>query len=317
MKEESVDPTQVPNPQEPTQLSRRRFIQGASALGGVSGAVAAAGLAGYEKHEGTGWLTSFTNDIPIDPAAGDEFAPVKGYTSHFTPESVKSNEQYERAMTDPRYLKWLFEQLRSAAPEAGNGEATIRQALRLVRGPESDPYGIATATMLDQGGLYLAARHTVEDATIRYVDNVRTNRADRITAAFVHEDADIALLVAPSGHAPQPLPGIQFASQGTTIGQELYLNGFVPFNEQVYQYRKSGAVTQHVSATQVAIDGLIPLGGTSGSTICDTSGSIVGIEYGVTFDYPEGPNDISNYKGADMTPIANLADVSRLKLVTL
>lgn len=81
---------------------------------------------------------------------------------------------------------------------------------------------------------------------------------------------------------------------------------------QVCLYGKIGTVSQ-VQSDQITVTGLIPLGGTSGSPIIDaSSGSVVGIESSLFYHYPNGPDKVSNYAGAIITPISLLDDLLRL-----
>jgi hypothetical protein len=305
-----------PEARQPRSSSRRQFLTGALVGAAV---VAAGGGTAAVIHQKTRKPDAFNNNITLNPLQSEFYAPVEGYTPTFSTESPENIKRYLNVLTDKRYLGWLVESMHKAKSElSGKQEGDVlQQSLRVTRGPIRNHIGYATATQIDAGGVYLTARHVIKDAPHNYIDDPYTNRAVEFSAAFIHPEADIALIVAPTGQAPQPISGLYFASEAPSLNERLTLDGLISFDVtqyQLYQYQKSGNVSQ-ITPQLVAVNGLVPLGGTSGGPVTNNSGGIVGVESGNYNRDPAGPNEISNYEGSVITPIAMLGDVSQLRMI--
>jgi len=299
------------NSQEPKKISRRKVL----GLGASVAVVGAAIGTGIIRHEQTGWPEQFNDNVQLDPTLGEYLAPIEDYTPAFR--LVEANTRYEDVLTDKRYLEWLFKNLRDQTSEYPNTTSALQEGLRVAKGPVGDPHAYGTLLQLDEGGLYLTARHMVKDNVLQYVDDPYTNEAVKVTAALEHPNADIALVVAPTGLEPKPLPNVHFAPNTPKLSQRLQIVGLEPINgnvNQLYQYMKTGKLTD-ITDDKMKIEGLIPLGGTSGSPITDEAGRIVGVLSGFYPRYSEGPNAISNYAGAIVVPLPLVENLSQMRKI--
>lgn len=269
----------------------------------------------YAVHERTGWPQHFSNnEVLLNPLAGDQLSLITSYRPQITV-NPEANNQHLGTLTDKDYLRQTFQRPRSAAPEADIALDAIRQSLRLVRGSsEHDTRGFATAWQIDEGGIYVTARHVVKQAFSKLA-NPYTNEYVNVAASFTHPQADIGLIVAPTGLPPSTSTTIRFAADSPQSGSTLRMVGLFPWNldvsqqSKVYLYEKNGTAAD-IGPYQISVKELVPLGGTSGSPILDTStGSVVGVESSLFYHYPDGPDAISNYAGAIITPISLLRDL--------
>lgn len=291
-------------------ISRRAILCGIAATG-----IAAALGGGTVYHKETGWPEHFTDEIPLDPRAGDQLALIDSYDSQAAIDTSEIDNRYLDILTDKGYLRETLQQLRHTTDTPARATSAMQQSLRLVRtASEYDTRGFATVWQIDEGGIYVTAKHVVRQALNTFT-NPFTNTSVGVAASLIHPEADIALVIAPTGLPPRPAADIRLASSSPRSGEVVRMIGLFPRNSddreqsKVYLYEKQGTVSE-THPHQVKVKGLVPLGGTSGSPIIDTStGAVVGVESGLFYHYPDGPNLVSNYAGAIIAPISLLDDL--------
>jgi len=303
----------------PSSEARRQSpTRRALLLGGAAASLSIAAVGGYAVGNARQDAKSPPDSdtyIRLDLRTGDQLSLIKTYDPRAQIEPRASN-RYLEVLTNKNYLRQVLQELRNSRAGVDTAQDAIPQSLRIVRTSSNpaDISGYATAWQIDKGGIYITARHVVKEAFDTFV-NPYTNEPVTVADSFIHPTADIAIVVAPTGLPPEPDTNNHIATAMPKPGDTLQMTSLLPWGPglnrqpEVYLYQKSGIVSQ-AQPDRIAVAGLIPLGGTSGSPIIDSNtGAIVGVESSLFYRDPNGPDGASNYAGAIITPTLLLDDL--------
>lgn len=285
--------TEVPS------LSRRSFLIGA-------GAVLALGLSGCESGKSDALLPEHEVRTGLPEIQGD----------------VYNSNPLE--YMDTAYLSELFTALQTEIRDKETKVNAVQSSLRRIRnifdGTE------ATVFQIDDSGYYLTAKHTLpDDLAGKYVTIINPYDGEEsvITECRVHDTADIAVVYAPNGKQPRATEGMQLGLQDVENKQKLWMIGlYTSIEDKLFRCLKFGRVDESVrlpydtygEGTRVAVRGMIPFGGTSGSPIVNSDGTIVGIESGV---FPRDAKSIDYYEGAVITPLSYAQPLPSQRSITI
>lgn len=265
-------------------LARRSFLIGA-------GAILAAQLTGCEKKN--------QNDILPDREVLVRLPQVE--------QGPLYSDSLERINT--AYLSELLSGLQAEAKSPEAKVRAVQQSLRRIKGPTIE----ATAFEIDESGYYLTVEHAIRGdykSEAPIIINPYTGERSLVAEVRAHDKADMAIIYAPNGRPPKPTRNLQFDFSALTDEQRLWLIGLYPSKKQeLLRCIKPGRVDRSVElagfnveqASRVAVKGIIPFGGTSGSPIVDGSGTVVAVEAGA---FPDDAKSTDAYQGAVVTPLA-------------
>lgn len=212
---------------------------------------------------------------------------------------------------DTKYISGLFETLRSEKRDKETKVEAVQRSLRRIKNMIDRTE--ATVFQIDESGYYLTAKHTLpDDLAGKFVTIVNPYDGEEslVTECRVHDTADIAVVYAPNGRLPKAIEGLQVDFPYLENEQELWMIGLYTNKQQdLFRCIKYGQVDEGVEpksisygeGTRVAVRGMIPVGGISGSPIVDSEGTIVGVESGA---YPNNAKTIEEYDGAVITPLS-------------
>lgn len=231
---------------------------------------------------------------------------------------------------DYTYLEEIIGELQQTR---GNTEKRVKaahQSLRLMRQETGvdERVEYATAFQIDESGIYLTANHaakySISEVLSQFqlsVTNPISGEASRVQAALKHPRADVAIVYAPTGRSKKPTPDLRLNFDSLEDEEQLWMVGFVPRRDgRVYETVRTGHIDNSVkmsdasanekyfpnfvreAASKIAVRGLIPVGGTSGSPIVNQRGEIVAIESGF-FPLAE---KVEEYEGAVVVPLSYL-----------
>lgn len=221
------------------------------------------------------------------------------------------------------YLHTLLQELQQ---EAGDRQTRVNAtigSLRLIQNLSTGAFE-ATAFQIDNSGYFVAAKHSVpadprKDSVI--IINPYDGSSVLVVEFRVNPEADVAIMFAPTAKPPQKTPNMQLDFTGLVQHEQLWMIGLVP-HQTVYRRIITGQVDTSVPLrplqsndvlakqardTRVAVRGMIPYGGMSGSPLVNNQGVIVGVEAGA---YPDDARTVDTYKGAVVTPLAYLQTAS-------
>ena len=274
------------NSNEVPQLTRRSFLIGL-------GAVLALELTGCGNGKNDELLTEQEVRTSLPEVDGDVF---------------NSNPlEY----IDTAYLSELLAALQTENSDKETKVEAVQGSLRLIKDMTDGTE--ATVFQIDDSGYYLTAKHTLPDdlaGRLVTIVNPYDGEESLVTECRVHDTADIAVVYAPNGRPARATEGLQLDFPNLADEQKLWMIGLYSNRElDSFRFIKYGQVDEGVElshatyseGTRIAVRGIIPFGGTSGSPIVDSDGTIVGVESGA---YPDNAKTIEEYDGVVITPLS-------------
>lgn len=306
-----IPPSEFSSTAEGPSVTRRALLAGGAAL-------YASSLLGCENSDQHEQLSLKEVLTPVDRKASTEEIDLPLHT------------------IDRPYLAFVFKQLQSERYDTKDQVNAVRDARRVVRlWGENQYFDFGTSLQLDESGIYLTASHigvySTSLALGQYqlaVQEPSTGELSRVKAVIKHPRADMALLFAPTGTPRNVTSGLSLSTAPITARQRLWMIGYAPLKDGSLDAVELPGVTKQgvdVSAvrshdkwfpkhvwekqSQIAVSGMIPSGGTSGSPIINDKGQVVAVESGA---YPTVQRQ-KDYKGAVVTPVAYAADFEDLK----
>lgn len=245
------------------------------------------------------------------------------------------NSKRDNSELDPNYLEQLVQILqRTNASREGRARNIISNLAWIIQD------GAGTAFKIDASGYFITAAHLLRDKNDKPLNKYsliydpNTGVSTPIRNIIVPENPvdDLGVFYAPLGEPRRPLPGISFDFTQPLNGESLWMHSLGIQPPYASRFILHGEV-DHSLPNQIAkidgreieittmtkIRGMIPFGGSSGSPVIDTNGSIRGVESGVLLDGLE--NRRENYLGSTITLISGLntviADAKQGKILTL
>ncbi len=174
---------------------------------------------------------------------GDSVYSPEEYTTLATVEYRQPELEANDSLSDNEILpsKAQLDTLFSELSQK-NREASIERVDKSLRLIATASGGSCTALQIDEGGIYLTARHCLFSAYkgedgwqtstgTTEVKDPYSGEVHRATGFIAHPNADIGLLFAPTGKEFSPVDGVRIATQ-TTDGEQISLNGFIPSDLQ-------------------------------------------------------------------------------------
>jgi len=243
------------------------------------------------------------------------------------PESIRGASL---ELLNAQYISWLLKELEHEKGDAWTRIEATERSLRRVEG-HGKPGSIGTALQIDESGIYLTAKHVVSDfqrpsEPTPYLTSIVDPRTGESAFAMdyaLHPRADIALVSAPTGKPKKPTTGIQLNFLDIQQSERLVMvslfptqnydsnliteEGIVDRSIAFFDIKNADATYFAESEASLAVEGLIPRGGSSGGPIVNNRGVVVGVESGA---YPSGARTIQNYKGARITPLGYARSIS-------
>jgi hypothetical protein len=221
---------------------------------------------------------------------------------------------------DLEYLGELIERLKEEKGDFTSRLEAVEQSRRLVQ-VHTSTEGIAgkgTAFQIDESGIYVTARHVLTahgvdkasgyfNRTFITINNPYNGKTQYARGFVVHKDADMGIVYAPTGEPSRATPNMQFDVMGVKDSEPLWMVGLEPRTDGVNEVQKFGTVIEQ-SDNLVAVKGMRPFGGTSGSPIIDMNGTIVGVESSY---YPKNVTEYDKYEGALIAPINFVENIDR------
>lgn len=297
-----------PSDDEERYINRRQFL-----IAACAGLLTASTFAG----------DMYTKGLPAE-AQTDEFERV--YDNHETDISLDS--------IDRLYLARL---LNGFTRHGNNTERSVEAANKSLRllsmevGVERTQ-DYATAFEIDESGIYLTASHAAifVDSEIfpqpqMSIVNPETGDESKVKVSIKHPKADIAVVYAPTGQPSAPTQNLTMNLSEIHDNTQLWMVGLIPTSKNIYyETYRTGFVDKSIqlsdiveveeylpgyireSGSLIAVRGLIPVGGTSGSPILNSCGSIVGVESGT---FPNA-RSVSEYQGAMIVPLSYLDTIA-------
>ncbi len=218
---------------------------------------------------------------------------------------------------DQQYIVVLLDELQH---ERGSLKERIEALKSSLRRITTTSVGEATVFEIDESGYYLTAKHvlTEDNDILTAIENPYTGESSIVVDRVMIPNADLALVYAPTGKPMKPTQHLQLNLKDVEDSQELWMVGLYRQNDVLYQYYQHGFTDKSVQLSSrmnqditqraepdamVAVKGMIPAGGTSGSPIVNEEGVVIAIESGF---YPVPANSRNEYQGAIVAPVLYL-----------
>jgi hypothetical protein len=184
--------------------------------------------------------------------------------------------------------------------------------------------GACSALMIDASGVYLTVAHAFDGRASAddpftptdspaLVCHLATGTMIPVSSYVVDGEHDLAIFNAVRGEEPRPLLGVAFNAQPLVTGRAAWMHAVLNAERSSDHPRLSRAVLKGTvngldapSLTtsgyddRLAITGMIPFGGASGSPVIDQDGKVIGVESGF---FPSSAVTRSDYQGATVTRI--------------
>jgi hypothetical protein len=225
---------------------------------------------------------------------------------------------------DREYLSGLFDTLRTEIKDKETKVKAVQGSLRRIK--DTTDGMEATVFQIDESGYYLTAKHTLPHDLAGHlvtVANPYDGEESLVTECRVHPSADIAVLYAPNGRPPRAIEGLQLDFPNFEDEQELWMIGlYTNKDQELFRCIKYGQVDEGVELshdtfgerTRVAVRKMIPFGGTSGSPIVNSEGTIVGVESGA---FPDNAKTLKEYDGAVIAPLSYISELPSQPSITI
>lgn len=212
---------------------------------------------------------------------------------------------------DTAYLPELLTLLQTEIFDTETKVKAVQSSLRRIRNTADGAEG--TAFQIDNSGYYITAEHAVPKVLtgkLLTIIDPYSGEKSLVTEYKANRTADIAVIYAPNGRSRGAARGMQFDFQSLEDQQKLWMIGsYTNKRGDLFRCIKYGRVDNEVEltysnyeeGTRVAVRGMIPFGGTSGSPIVNSCGTIVGVESGA---FPDKARTLKEYRGSVITPLS-------------
>ena len=260
--------------------------------------------------------------------------------------TIHQPEQYHDLLTDkvqvmlPKYDNFncstleeiLSHQDASVTPQQRRAALRDNTSMVLEMRENYSLVPVGSATMISTGGYFTTVAHNIDDALNNpkikgiLIFHLSTNSFYLATSAILDIENAAAILYAPTGYPHSPVKGIEFRSDEVNQGEKLNLTaiGFTSAYPPKYRIASSSGKLTDSSVLEkpfiiegkeiyfganpgaLIVEGIRPSGGTSGGSVSDDKGKIVGTEEGAY-----GGIDVKDYKGATVTPVSFLKPLAK------
>jgi len=288
----------APHDQDGPSLTRRTFL-----------GVMALGIIGFVGNEA--------------PQRKDKILPSEDMT--FRLPDVK--ERLTGISYEPLDAVYVLKLLRTLEQKRGTTESRVEAAKKSLHlAMNVGVSSVGTAFQIDESGIFLTVKHVVSNASTPNIhttypfilEDPFTGESVEAVDFALHPKADMAIIHAPNGKPRKPFPGLQLDFSHIPDGEALWMISLYPGNDgHIYSTLENGRVDRsksypstmgtgdnavHMeSAAQLEVTNMIPSGGTSGGSIVNSQGAIVGLEVGT---YPNDAPNRSQYTGAKIVPLS-------------
>jgi len=251
----------------------------------------------------------------------EDYFPTTAEVQYALPSTQAIDLENSESLIDRDFVGEIVTQLHQNQRGNFSPEERAQAVVGSLRYLEFGDGRIATATQIEQSGHFLTAAHTISKyppdeytatGTVYgdnfYITNPWNGTKVTVRSAFFIPNVDIAVLYAPTGLEPNIDPRLAFELNPPGYSFPAWMYALRRDSRLVFLHGNTSPEAARNSSPiigpnrDLAIEGMIPFGGSSGAPVVNESGIIVGVEGGVLVDKGV-ENDRSYYLGSAVTSL--------------